>query len=98
MLREARLKPEHAHLYPTLSLDHWYTAAALAGLVKGVRIVREGPATRITGRVLQNEHFEFRGGRDRSGSWAGMRTRRLDRHAERSRSGSQAAIEWLTTA
>jgi hypothetical protein len=81
MLREVRLKPAFASLYPSITPGRWYTAAAIAGLVKGSRIVTEGPSTRFTDRVLHPAHFEFRGGTPRRGSWAGMRTRRIDRHA-----------------
>ena len=98
MLREARMKPEQAEYYPNLIPGHWYTAAALAGLLKGSRIIIEGPGARITDRILQADHFEFRGGSARRGCWAGMRTRRLDRHTEACLSGSRAAHRWLTSA
>lgn len=81
MLREARLKPECAEYFPTLSPDRWYTAAAVAGLATGARIVREGPTTAVVERILHPDHFEFRGGSPRFGNWAGMRTRYVDRHA-----------------
>lgn len=81
MLREARLKPESAEYYPTLSPDRWYTAAAVAGLATGARIIRDGPSTTVVERILQSDQFEFRGGSPRSGSWAGMRTRHQDRRA-----------------
>lgn len=80
MRREVRVKPEVAFLYPTLDSDHWYTAAAVAGLVKGTRIVNEGADTHFVERILDPDHFEFRGGGPRRGCWAGMHTRRLDRH------------------
>jgi hypothetical protein len=80
MLREVRVKPEVASLYPALTADRWYTAAAVAGLVKGTRIVHEGATVQFVERVLDPNHFEFRGGGPRRGSWAGMHTRRLDRH------------------
>ena len=80
MLREVQLKPAFAKDYPALVPGHWYTAAAVAGLVKGMRIVHEGSDTRFASRILQPAHFEFRGGSPRRGSWVGLRTRRLDRH------------------
>jgi hypothetical protein len=80
MLREVQLKPAFAEDYPTLVPGRWYTAAAVAGLVKGTRILREGCTTHFADRILQPAHFEFRGGTPRRGSWSGLRTRRLDRH------------------
>jgi hypothetical protein len=80
MLREVQVRPEHADAYPSLTPGRWYTAAAIAGLVKGTRIIKEGREVTFTGRVLQSEHFEFRGGCVRRGCWAGMHTRRIDRH------------------
>ena len=80
MRREVRVKPEVASAYPALDPTHWYTAAAVAGLVKGTRIVREGTEIQFLDRILDPEQFEFRGGGPRRGSWAGMHTRRLDRH------------------
>jgi len=80
MRREVRVKAEFADLYPSLQFDHWYTAAAVAGLVKGTRIVREGPDIQFPERLLQPAHFDFRGGIPRRGSWAGLHTRRVDRH------------------
>jgi hypothetical protein len=80
MLREVQLKSAFAEAYPAITPGRWYTAAAVAGLVKGTRIVREGPDAQFTERILQPSHFEFRGGGPRHGSWAGLHTRRLDRH------------------
>ena len=80
MLREVQLKPAFADTYPALAPGRWYTAAAVAGLIKGERIVREGGKTRFTDRILKASHFEFRGGGPRRGSWVGLRTRYLDRH------------------
>jgi hypothetical protein len=79
MRREVLLKPAFAALYPTLEPGRWYTAAAVAGLVKGTRIVREGHDVEFQDRLLRPDHFDFRGGSPRRGSWLGLRTRRLDR-------------------
>lgn len=98
MRREVQLKPAFAELYPSLSAGRWYTAAAIAGLVKGFRIVHEGAEVRLTDRVLNAAHFEFRGGCPRWGSWAGMRTRRLDRHPAEPHPPHQATLVCLTTA
>jgi hypothetical protein len=80
MLREVRLKPEFAAEYPELSPARWYTAAAVAGLVKGCRIIHEGLDVQFTTRILQATQFEFRGGQPRRGCWMGIHTRRIDRH------------------
>jgi hypothetical protein len=80
MFREVQLRPAFAATYPGIDPGHWYTAAALAGQVKGTRILREGPAVQFGNWILPPNHFEFRGGSPRSGASVGLRTRRLDRH------------------
>jgi hypothetical protein len=80
MYREVQLKAEFAELYPTLESGRWYTAAAVAGLLKATRIIREGDRVQITDRIVLPAHFEFRGGCPRFGSWVGKHTRRIDRH------------------
>ncbi|HEY7682285.1 MAG TPA: hypothetical protein VH879_06550 [Gemmatimonadales bacterium] len=87
MLREVQLNPAFAEEYPSLVPGRWYTAAAVAGLVKGTRIVREGADARLPDRILPPAHFEFRGGGPRRGSWLGLRSRRLDRHGGRAGGG-----------
>jgi hypothetical protein len=61
--REARLKPEFAHLYPGLESGVWYRAAWLSAR-QFARIPCDGEATSIA-RMLDEQHFEFRGGRPR---------------------------------
>lgn len=59
--REARLRPEHAHRYPGLAAGVWQNAAVLVDRVVAARLLgRESLA--IHGRVLSDDHFEFRGG------------------------------------
>jgi hypothetical protein len=49
-------------------------AAELVPLVLRHRL--HGQATwEFTRRILVDEHFDFRGGRDRDGSWSGVLTR-----------------------
>lgn len=98
MLREVRLKPAAAVLYHDLTPGQWYTAGAIAGLVKGARIVHDGPGALFTTRILDPAHFEFRAGSPRRGRWSGMHTRRLDRHPVARRSPDQSAQGSLTTA
>jgi hypothetical protein len=79
MVRQVRVKPAYADRYLSLVPEVWYTAAAVAGFVKGTTIVREGPRVEIRDRLLPPQHFEFRGGPDHRGSWGYMHTRRADR-------------------
>jgi hypothetical protein len=68
--REARLKPEFAHLYPGLKSGVWYRAAWLSAR-QFARVPCDGDATSIA-RMLDEQHFEFRGGRPRQ--WRGRNT------------------------
>ena len=70
--REARLKPEFAHLYPGLKPRTWYNAAWLSAR-QFARVPCDGRATSIA-KMLNDSHFEFRGG-----------SPRRDRAAERRR-------------
>ena len=83
MLREVQLLPEFADEYPELTPGRWYTAAAVAGHVKAVRLVDEGADVRLPERLLDPARFHFRGGSPRHGIWVGTRTRRVDRLAMR---------------
>jgi hypothetical protein len=61
--REARLKPEFAHLYPGLKPRTWYNAAWLSAR-QFARVPCDGQAASIA-KMLNDSHFEFRGGRPR---------------------------------
>jgi hypothetical protein len=61
--REARLKREFAHLYPGLKPGVWYNAAWLSAR-QFARVRCDGRADSIAS-VVNEEHFEFRGGRPR---------------------------------
>lgn len=61
--REARLKREFADQYPGLRPDVWYSAAWLSAR-QFARTRCDGVATEIAA-VLNEQHFEFRGGRPR---------------------------------
>jgi hypothetical protein len=57
--RRARLRPEHAHLFPEVVPMVWMSARRVARLVHKRR---GGPAGGLPGgRVLRDEHFEFQG-------------------------------------
>lgn len=59
--REARLRPEHAGLYPGARPGVWEPAAVLVDRIVAARLLRGGQVE-IRARVLSDEHFEFRGG------------------------------------
>jgi hypothetical protein len=65
MLREARVRPEYAHLYPMLQVGAWETAAVIADKVAAIRIQQLADAYVLHDRVLPDAHFEFRGGTPR---------------------------------
>ncbi len=68
--REARLKPEYTHLYPGLEPGVWYRAAWLSAR-QFARQPCDGEASSIA-RMVDERHFEFRGGRARR--WHGDRS------------------------
>lgn len=73
-VREARLRPEWANLYPGLAAGVWMVAAQLVPLVLRHRL-QDKPSWEFTRRILVDEHFEFRGGRPRDATWSGVLTR-----------------------
>jgi hypothetical protein len=60
-MREARLRPEFADLYPTLIPGQWEPAARIAEVVLARLLLLEISEAPIQDRVLNEEHFEFRG-------------------------------------
>lgn len=74
-LREARLRPGNAELYPGIRAGEWRTAAILADQVLAGLLLR-GVDAAVRGRVLLEAHFEFRGGNTTGGEREGMRPRR----------------------
>ena len=73
-VREARLRSEWADLYPGIRPDVWQVAAELVPLVLRHRLTTER-RWEFTRRILDEEHFEFRGGRPRDSSWSGILSR-----------------------
>jgi hypothetical protein len=61
--REARLKREYANLYPGLEPGVWYNAAWLSAR-QFARVRCDGRAGSMASVVNEN-HFDFRGGRPR---------------------------------
>ena len=60
-MREARLKPEFADLYPTLTPGQWEPAARVAEAVLARLLLLEISEAPLQDRVLNEQHFEFRG-------------------------------------
>jgi hypothetical protein len=58
--REARLKPEYAALYPDVAAGVWMLAAHVAETLGA--LARRDPEGDVLRRVLDERHFEFRGG------------------------------------
>ena len=79
--REARLRPEHAQLYPALMPGVWEPASALGRRLL-VWCLTQPKAVRFGPRLLPDSHFEFRGqslealGDQSSGERAAPRLRR----------------------
>jgi hypothetical protein len=61
-IREARLRPEFAHLYPPLEPGRWESAALMADRVVAWMLRQPGRGYMAPERVLRSDHFEFRGG------------------------------------
>jgi hypothetical protein len=62
MKREARLRPEYAHLYPGIVPGAWEGAGVLADKVLACRLLLPSGGFVLNSRALHAEHFEFRGG------------------------------------
>lgn len=60
-MREARLRPEFADLYPTLTPGQWEPAARVAEAVLARLLLLEISEAPLQDRILKEEHFEFRG-------------------------------------
>ncbi len=58
--REARLKPEFAGLYPDLAAGVWLLATHVVDNLAS--LARKDPEADLLRRVLDERHFEFRGG------------------------------------
>lgn len=61
-VREARLRPEHAATYPGVPAGEWLPAATLARQILTGLVSREGQPPQINARLMNDRHFEFRGG------------------------------------
>lgn len=61
-IREARLRPEFAHLYPPLEPNRWEPAAMMADRVVAWLLRQPDRGYIAPERALKSEHFDFRGG------------------------------------
>jgi hypothetical protein len=59
--REARLREEYVGLYPGLTAGRWLPAGEVAEHIVDL-VRRERGSLGIRGRVMADEHFDFRGG------------------------------------
>ena len=59
MIRQARLKPEYAELYPGIKAGEWVPAADAAAQVLAMM---RGTNRTFQDRVMNERHFEFQGG------------------------------------
>ncbi len=74
--RQARLRPQFAHLYPPLTAGLWEPAAELGARMLLWQVQQQG--TEALGmRILDQRHFDFQGGWSR-GDETDMRTRADD--------------------
>jgi hypothetical protein len=60
--REARIKPEFAHLYPLLKLNVWEPASTMADRLLAWLLRQHSPRFVEVHRVMQPEHFISRDG------------------------------------
>lgn len=75
-MREARLRPEFADLYPELTPGQWEPAARIAEVVLA-RYLLQRMTDGTPERALDETHFEFRGGAEPSRG--DVRERAVDR-------------------
>jgi hypothetical protein len=75
-IREAKLRPQYASLYPALEAGTWQPATAIGRQLLLWHLT--APALPEGERLMSEEHFEFRGGTRRDRAEAGVRTRTAD--------------------
>ena len=67
--RRAKLKPEFRSLYPELPVNQWLPAWGVATRRAETVWRDSGADALVQGRLLSDEHFEFRGGEPRPVDW-----------------------------
>ena len=73
LIREARLRPEYAAFYPGVQPDVWLPATTIGQQLLLWHLT--APATPQGERLMADGHFEFRGGKKRTGPWTDTRGR-----------------------
>ena len=76
-IREARLRPQYASLYPALEPGTWQPASAIGRQLLLWHLT--APSLPEGERLMSEEHFEFRGVTRRDHGEANARTRQADR-------------------
>jgi hypothetical protein len=61
-MREARLRPEYADLYPELVPGQWEPASRIVEVVLARYLLQKMTDGQVADRALNESHFEFRGG------------------------------------
>jgi hypothetical protein len=70
--RQAKVRPEYASWYPSVSATSWYPVSLLVRMVAQQLVHGEpglSPRWAVGGRTLDDRHFEFRGGVERDAGW-----------------------------
>lgn len=92
--REARLKPEHASLYPGVKPGVWLPVETLIRNVTDIIYHDRSKSGVITGaRLLHQEHFEYRGTSARPEGLPAGATRLSDSGSDSTHSGSARSSE-----
>ena len=94
LIREARLRPEHAGSYPDIEPGVWTPAAGLARLVLERRLYRQVEGSKAD-RPLPEVHFEFRGPSLPPEARPGGRSRQTDVSVAKAESDLGASRERL---
>jgi hypothetical protein len=77
--REARLKPEFAPLYPGLPAGQWRTVGEVLDSIRAARLLGSRTSGEmLRGRMLDDQHFEFRGESQGGRSRRDYKTRATD--------------------
>jgi hypothetical protein len=76
-IREARLRPQYASLYPALEAGTWQPASAIGRQLLLWHLTASTPPEGE--RLMSEEHFEFRGGARRNEAEVATRSRHADR-------------------
>lgn len=87
-IREARLRAEFAHLYPPVTAGTWIPAAEVGARMLFWHLQLTG-TVQLGNRLLDQGHFEFRGGWTR-GTTSPLRTRAGDDEPQEPRRAASA--------